>query len=325
MALSDAAQLAKEEYLSGQTDLRHLMALCDGGDISQSEYEEIRAYQKNSDTGPISLEEQEEVMGEKHEAFPRNEEGEEVMSLDTPKRTRMAASPESTSEIVDLGKRRAEKKQLEAKKPVTKPKAEEKPKKAAKPQENKVAKLPVDEEKVAKKAAPKRKTEAEKKADFVTAVKKAAEPKIKKAKQLDGPDNGNGRKRGVRWAVKVCVLANPTMAPKDVLAKLVADGLQSKEGSTASIRQDFLVTLRAAKNLNKLSKELAQLIPDGKGNRKSSTALLLYNELIIKNPQITEKELYEEMKKLGHQTAGQGSYPAIRESLAVLREGKALS
>jgi hypothetical protein len=215
------------------------------------------------------------------------------------------AIEQESGEVVDLAAKRAEKKS----KPVTKGKPQAEAAPAAKPE-------PAAKPKEKKAAAPKT-------------------PKVKAAKKerLDGPDNGNGRRRGTRWFLKEIVLKDPALGNDDILAQLAKQGIKSTAPSVGSIRLDFMATLRAAKGINKLTDQVAKRVPDAKANARKSTAVLkTINEIIIEHPDYDLNQIKEALKgkvdKAVLQTTGVAGLSATRaaiiESLTVMREGKAL-
>lgn len=222
--------------------------------------------------------------------------------------TSKTAKPEAPKgEVVNLADKRKEK---AAAKPVTKAR------------EKIVAKAPATPAPAAK---PAEKAKAK--------TKVAAKAKEKKVTRLDGPDNGNGRKRGTRWFLKEIVLKDPALGNDDVFAQLAKQGINSTLQSVGSIRLDFMATLRAAKGLNKLADQVAKRVPDAKASARKSTAVLkVINEIIIEHPAFSVDEIKDALKtkveKAVLQTTGvtglSATRAAIIESLTVMREGKAL-
>ena len=156
-------------------------------------------------------------------------------------------------------------------------------------------------------------------------------PKAAPAKAI-GPDNGNGRPRGKRWAVKSLVIQNLTMPADQVLRALAEQGIESSIDSVTSIRLDFLATVRQAKIMGKLTDKVAKLVPEAKANsRNSSTVLAAINQIVIADPKLETKDVIDKLKanvsKEIRERAGtdvSASRAAIVESLTVLKEYKAL-
>lgn len=179
---------------------------------------------------------------------------------------------------------------------------------------------------VAQKPAP----EAAKGKGVAKAAGKPA-PKAAPAKAI-GPDNGNGRPRGKRWAVKSLVIQNLTMPADQVLRALAEQNIESSIDSVTSIRLDFLATVRQAKIMGKLTDKVAKLVPEAKANsRNSSTVLAAINQIVIADPKLETKDVIDKLKanvsKEIRERAGtdvSASRAAIVESLTVLKEYKAL-
>jgi hypothetical protein len=129
--------------------------------------------------------------------------------------------------------------------------------------------------------------------------------------------------------VKERVLTSPSLSPADLLAELEKAGVKSKLGSVASIKLDFLATLRAAKKLNMLKKPLAANISDAKAVRTGTALLACVNEVVLQHPDYDLKQLCEALNKAGHKGFStpsiSASKAAIIESIQVMKEGKAFS